>query len=180
MVNTEICQLLKTNENQLFDLFASQPLNFWEMRPEGKWTAGQHVIHLVQSTEQLLKALKLPDFFLKWKFGTNNRSNRSYAEIIEKYKEKLTAVSPSAVSPFSRNMPDSPATERHEWLSRLSALHVKVNKLTEKLSDKQMDTILLPHPLMGRMTLREILMWNAYHLEHHIAVLNKKYINQTT
>ena len=102
MINSEIIQLLQTKENLLKTFFAAQPPAFWEVQPEGKWAAGQHIIHLVQSTTPLLKALRLPNFILKWKFGTSNRPSRNYQDIIRKYEEKLTAAGPGVVGPFSR------------------------------------------------------------------------------
>ena len=176
MINSEIIQLLQTKENLLKTFFAAQPPAFWEVQPEGKWAAGQHIIHLVQSTTPLLKALRLPNFILKWKFGTSNRPSRNYQDIIRKYEEKLTAAGPGVVGPFSRNMPVSPSSESHTWLSKLSDLNSRINTITQKLTDKELDTILLPHPLMGKMTLREILMWNAHHIQHHIDILTSKYI----
>jgi hypothetical protein len=179
MGNTEIIKLLETKEDSLKSLFANQPDHFWEVHPEDKWTAGQHVIHLVQSSTPLLKALKLPNFILKWKFSTSNRPSRTYEEVIHRYEEKLAAAGPGVVGPFSRKMPDSPASESHQWLSKLSDLNKGINNITKKLSNKELDTILLPHPLMGKMTLREILMWNTHHLQHHINVLHSKYLSET-
>lgn len=174
----EITHLLKQNENNIFALFAERPASFWEVQPEGKWSAGQHIIHLVQSTSPLLKALKLPNLILKWRFGSSNRPSRSYSEVVKKYEEKLAAAPPGIVGPFSVNMPASTSSESKQWMSKLSDLNKKLNAVTLKLKDKELDTILLPHPLMGRMTLREILMWNAYHTEHHINILNQKYTSQ--
>ncbi len=176
MTNSQIINLLQIKENQLTALFSAQPDIFWEVQPKGKWTAGQHVIHLVQSETPLIKALKLPNFILKWKFGSSNRPSRSYEEVVHRYEEKLAAAGPGVVGPFSRKMPDSVSSESHIWISKLSELNSKINNVTKKLSDKELDTILLPHPLMGKMTLREILMWNAHHIQHHIDVLITKYV----
>ncbi|MBK8052008.1 MAG: DinB family protein [Saprospiraceae bacterium] len=178
MVSNEITALLKSNENAIRQLFKTQEPNFWEVQPEGKWSAGQHVIHLVQSTKPLLNALRLPDFVLKWRFGTSNRPSRNFEDVVARYEEKLSKVAPGIVGPFSRNMPDSPAIEADTYLNQLQEINEKLNKATLKLSDKQLDTLLLPHPLMGKMTLREILMWNAYHTMHHISVLKEKYLNK--
>jgi DinB superfamily len=175
MTNTEIIRSLKANETQLLTFFAQQPVAFWKVQPTGKWTAGQHVIHLVQSTTPLLKALKMPNFILKWKFGKSNRPSRSYEEVIQKYQTKLKAAGPGVVGPFSLNMPDSPPSEADMWLTKLSDLNSKINDITKKLSDNELDTILLPHPLMGKMTLREILMWNGYHIQHHLEILKTNY-----
>ncbi len=178
MVGNEISDLLTSNENTIRQLFKQHQPNFWEVQPEGKWTAGQHVIHLVQSTKPLLNALRLPDFILKWRFGTSNRPSRNFEEVVARYEEKLSKAGPGVVGPFSRNMPDSLANEAEKYLSQLHELNQKLNKATLKLSEKQLDTILLPHPLMGKMTLREILMWNAYHTLHHVNVLKAKYLNK--
>lgn len=175
MDSMRITTQLKSNESLLKDLFDSMLPEFWIKKPENKWTAGQHVIHLVQSSRPLLRALRMPTFLLKWRFGTSNRPSRSYDEIIKRYKDKL-ALSQGVVGPFSVNMPDSSSSEAQSWLNEISQLNDSINKITLKLKDKDMDTALLPHPLMGKMTLREILMWNAYHTLHHVEVLKEKYI----
>jgi len=33
----------------------------------------------------------------------------------------------------------------------------------------------LPHPLMGRMTIRAIVAWTVYHTEHHYKILQSNY-----
>lgn len=175
MENKIITAQLKSNENLLIALFDSATPDFWVNKPEGKWSAGQHVIHLVQSSRPLLRALRMPNFLLKWRFGKSNRPSRSYEEVVKRYKEKL-ALSQGVVGPFSLNMPESDHSQAKSWLSQLSQLNDNINKITLRLKDRDMDTILLPHPLMGKMTLREILMWNAYHTLHHVEVLKEKYI----
>ncbi|WP_231962837.1 DinB family protein [Polaribacter sp. KT25b] len=46
---------------------------------------------------------------------------------------------------------------------------------TVHISEKNLDTLVLPHPLMGKMTVREIIMWTAYHTEHHTKTLQNLY-----
>lgn len=176
MTNIEITHLLKENEKSLLQLFEERDQAFWVKQPDGKWSAGQHVIHLVQSSKPLLKALQLPNFIIKWRFGKSNRPSRSYVDVINRYNEKLSAVGTGVVGPFSRVMPTSQPSESIKWLSEISDLNTKINKLTLGYSKKSLETLLLPHPLMGKMTLNEILMWNAYHTEHHVNVLKQKYI----
>jgi hypothetical protein len=50
-----------------------------------------------------------------------------------------------------------------------------LKKKIQKFSEQDLDTLLVAHPLMGKMTLREMLMWNAYHTKHHELVLRDKY-----
>ncbi len=179
MTPEQITTQLNNNTAMLRQLMGSQQDIFWEYKPsQDKWSSGQHVIHLVQSSEPLLKALKLPKFLLKWRFGKSNRPSRTYDEVIERYEEKLAAAGPGVVGPFSRNMPNSVASESKVWFERLENLNHKINQKTTQLSSAHLDTLLLPHPLMGKMTLREILMWNTHHTKHHIQILQDKYLNK--
>ena len=175
MNKNQITTLTKQNQKDLGDFLNVKNPDFWTTHPEGKWTAGQHVIHLVQSNKPLLRALKLPSFVLKWRFGDCNRDPRSYDAVVQRYKEKLSSVGQGVLSPFSAKMPDSPASDAQKWRKELEKLTDQINSTTTKLNDKNMDQLLLPHPLMGKMTLREILMWNAYHTEHHLQILKEKY-----
>ena len=170
-----IQSLLKANEAELIKfLYAQNPL-FWDKKPDGKWSVGQHIIHLVQSTKPLANALLLPNFMLKWKFGTSTRPSRTYQDTTKRYLEKLEK-SRDLVSKFSANMPITSASENKMWLDRFSKLNDLLNHRINTLSPKELDTIILPHPLMGKMTLREILMWNTYHTLHHLNVLKSNYL----
>lgn len=171
----DISSYLLDEQQQLINLYKNGGERLWSFQPEGKWTGGQHMVHLVQSTEPLLKALRYPKFVLKWKFGTNNRENRTIDQIISRYKEKLADIPGGVVSPFSANMPKPTYSESEKWINQWQQLNSSLNAKTLNLTDKDLDSVLIPHPLMGRMTLREILMWNAYHASHHYEILKEKY-----
>ena len=40
--------------------------------------------------------------------------------------------------------------------------------------EKQLDHFLLPHPLLGKITLREMLFFSAYHIQHHTKLLEDR------
>jgi hypothetical protein len=174
----EITNYLHEQQELLKILYAEGKNQIWSYKPEGKWTGGQHLVHLVQSTEPLLKALGYPKFILKWKFGTNNRENRSFDTIVSRYKEKLSQVPGGVVSPFSQKMPSPTYEESGHWLEKWEQQNNSLNVKTMKLKESQLDSVLVPHPLMGRMTLREILMWNGYHAHHHYTILKEKYLGK--
>ncbi|WP_350287698.1 hypothetical protein [uncultured Croceitalea sp.] len=39
--------------------------------------------------------------------------------------------------------------------------------MIDECSEIELDTFILPHPVMGDQTLREILYFTAYHVLHH-------------
>lgn len=147
----------------------------WNQGPEKKWTTGQHIVHLIQSTKPLNKALSIPKFVLQYKFGKANRPSRSYDEVVKRYLERLAETDGKILSPYSNKMPDTPPEGKVELINELTKQKDILLKKLEKLSEKQLDKYLVPHPAMGRMILREIIIWSAYHTEHHHKSLKANY-----
>jgi hypothetical protein len=170
MNRTDIAQHLRAQYAAFAQLLASLPEAEYRAAPEGKWANGQHLDHLVRSVGPVNMALGLPHFLLRWLFGIANRPSRDYAGLVEKYRAKLAAGGRAT----GRFVPP-PA----EWPQRgrlLQNLERQVKKLAEKtvrLSEEQLDTLLLPHPLLGKLTLREMLYFTMYHAEHHRAAVEK-------
>ena len=65
--------------------------------------------------------------------------------------------------------------EKQKLINQLKTEHQKLQNHVRKWSDKSLDNILLPHPAMGRMPVREFLMWAGYHVEHHTKALEQGY-----
>lgn len=174
MEKVKIAALLDEKHGNLISWLGEHAPEKWATGPAGKWTTGQHVLHLIQSTKPLLLAFSLPGFVLRFRFGKANRPSREYQAIVERYHERL-AANVGRVSPFSQNMPDTQPDEKEKLIAELTKLNNKLNRSMSRFSEAQLDRLVLPHPLMGKMTLREILLWNAYHTEHHHQILVKKH-----
>ena len=174
MKKNEIIDILEKKHQELFDLVLKKPNDYWMYAPDGKWTVGQHVLHLAQSLELLNKALSYPKFILKYKFGKANRPTRSYDEVAKRYKDKLAANQERAKE-FNIKLRRPTLNEKTAIIARVKIQNKKLQAITNKWKDKQLDTVLIPHPLMGRMISREIIMWTAYHTEHHTAILKTHY-----
>ena len=44
---------------------------------------------------------------------------------------------------------------------------MKLNYNSDKFSEDEIDTYILPHPLLGKLTIREMIYFTIYHVEHH-------------
>ncbi|MFT5762250.1 MAG: hypothetical protein ACI8WA_001376, partial [Polaribacter sp.] len=174
MTKSDIVNLLEKKHQELFNLIENQPPKKWMSGPENKWTFGQHILHLTDSIQLLNKALSYPKFILKYKFGTSNRENRTYDIVVKKYREKLAANQERAKQ-FNIKLKTPSLKEKSFLVNKLKIQNKKLQYKTNKWKDKDLDTLLIPHPLMGRMTVREIIMWSAHHTEHHIQILNDNY-----
>ena len=60
-----IAHLLETKYKELIQFYKNQEIESWTDGPEGKWTSGQHALHLLQSIRPINKALSFPKFLLK-------------------------------------------------------------------------------------------------------------------
>ena len=61
------------------------------------------------------------------------------------------------------------------YISKLVKEEKRLAKKIQKWTESDLDTYLLPHPLLGKMTIREIALWTAYHTEHHYKILKLNY-----
>jgi hypothetical protein len=170
-----IAQLIDKKHQDLIDWLKQHDDEKWMLGPNHKWTTGQHTLHLLQSIKPLNKALSLPKFVLKYKFGISNREVRDYNSVVNRYKERLTNVPKGATFGPSKNMKVPSIADKYFLIDRLQIESKKLQYKTKKLNDKTLDQFILPHPLMGKMPLREIIMWTAYHVEHHTKTLQNNY-----
>lgn len=174
MHKEDIIELLETKHKSLFQWLENHDDDRWDKGPEGKWTTGQHILHLLQSISKLNSALTVPKFILKYKFGKANGPVRDYDVVVKRYHDKLKEAKGATFGP-SRNMKVPKLSDKLYLTDRIQAENKKLQYKTRKWSDKQLDTFILPHPLMGKMPVREIIMWTAYHVEHHTNSLKKEY-----
>tara|TARA_R110002124_G_scaffold195520_1_gene362578 strand:+ start:15243 stop:15593 length:351 start_codon:yes stop_codon:yes gene_type:complete len=109
--------------------------------------------------------MALPKFLLKFRFGTRNRPERTYDELVEKYHEKLKAGGQASAA----FIPPIITTEQKEPLLNVyESEKIKLVKVLQKWSEKQLSTNVAPHPLLGKCTVRELLYFTIYHNYHHL------------
>lgn len=169
-----ITNLLEEKNQKLIDWLSNQDDEKWQEGPEGKWTSGQQALHLLQSIKPLNTALSLPKFILKFKFGKSNRDLRDYDTIVNRYHERLKEVK-GITYKGSQNMKVPTLSDKAYILNRLQVEHKKLQYKTLHWKDDALNNYILPHPLMGKMPVRELIMWTAYHIEHHTKTLEDNY-----
>lgn len=174
MDKVEIADLIEEKHQELFSWLEKQPIENWTKGPNDKWTTGQHVRHLVNSLQLLNNVLSYPRFFLKYKFGTSNRASRDYKTIANYYDEKLLESS-EITEKINRKVKKPTVEQRERLLTRLQIQQKKLQYKTKKISEKNLDTLVVPHPVMGKLTIREVIMCTAHHTEHHFKILEKNY-----
>lgn len=160
----EIIKLLNTSFDNFIDFVNTLPDIRFTASPYGKWSAGQQLDHLIKSIRPVSSALGFPKITLRY-FGTNQLPVRSYEQLAGQFSKVVAAGAvagrayhPGVVYPAQR-----PALIQGFLLQKA--------RLIEKLaswSEKDLDKYRLPHPLLGKITIREMLYSIVYHNEHHL------------
>lgn len=138
--------------------------------PSGKWSAGQHLDHLIKSQRPLYTALTAPRLLLRW-FGKPRRASLTYEELVHKYRLILAsgATTPKMFSPSVIYAPQRSA-QMQTWLLQQQ----KLAERTAAWPESDLDRYQLPHPLLGKITIREMLYLTAYHIQHHQELLSQQ------
>jgi len=150
--------------NYISSLYKEQ----FEATPNGKWSAGQDLDHLIRAIKPLQLAYSLPKFALTILFGKTNRPSKTYDEVVTKYKTKLAAGG-RASGPFIP--PTIKFEKKDELIKKYHQQKQKLISKIEKQSETDLDKYILPHPLLGKVTLREMLYFTIHHNEHHLNLL---------
>ena len=140
-----------------------------------KWNAGQHLDHIIKSVSVLTKAFAVPKFILKSKFGVANRASRAPEALVEKYLDKLKTAKPTP-SRFQPKVIDF--SQKGKAIKKLQKQVDKLCKRALKFSKEELDVYILPHPLLGKLTLRELLHFTSYHVKHHKELIDKSLKNK--
>ncbi|HEY8562979.1 MAG TPA: DinB family protein [Pyrinomonadaceae bacterium] len=132
--------------------------------PAGKWTAGQQLKHVARSVAPLAKALALPKFVPHLLFGKAKRLSTDYDSLVENYQGKLAAGGKASGKYIP---PEIGFAERVDLKNKLTSDVADLTERIGKFSETQLDEYVLPHPLLGDLTIREMLYFTIYHVGHH-------------
>ena len=138
---------------------------FLAPRAQDAWSPGEILGHLILSTKPVNKAMSMPKLMLKATFGTNNREERTFSQTKIKYYEVLAG----GIKAPSNFQYEGVAKKGKENL--ISSFTKELDKLLnhiDKWEEKDLSKYILPHPAIGKLTIREMLYSTHFHTEHHL------------
>lgn len=168
----EIIAALEEKSLQLIKWVSEQENDKFCISIDEKWSTAQQLSHITKSIKPLVMILSKPKFVLKLLFGISNRETRSYLSVVEKYNTKLNqgglATNPFRPKTFT-------ISNKKRLLDKYIGYSEKLERLVSRYSEKDLDKYILPHPLLGKLTLREMIFFTIYHTQHHTDSLEKLY-----
>ncbi len=132
------------------------------------WSGAEHTVHLIKSVKAVAKGLSYPKWLVRLRFG-KAKSSRTYDELVAFYQSKL-AQGGRASGRYVPEVSPSPSDPQAARDAILSKWQRAVSELVENLdswSEKSLDKLQFPHPLLGMLSVREMLFFTHYHNLHH-------------
>ncbi len=169
---SEITTALAARFDEAGTWFSQRSASSFCIAPPERWTEGQHLDHLILSAKPLNLALRLPRIALRMKFGTAKAPGESMEALATRYEATLAAGAKAT----SRFVPPAVALEDKPRL--LGALRHEGERLVEVAktwSEADLDNYVLPHPLLGDLTVRGMLFFTYHHMGHHLETLRRDY-----
>lgn len=137
-------------------------------KPTEKWSFGEEMIHLTMSTNGTGMLLSSPEERLI----PSDHPSRSYDEIVKEYLEKL-ALNPTIGQSIADKEPKqyTGTALQENFVAAAQAALQAIPRWDENKADAWM---VWKHPLLGKMTAREMVYFTVYHTRHHLATLSAK------
>jgi hypothetical protein len=167
----EVQAALEQAFNCIIDLIHHQPdVHFDHRFREEKWSAAEQLDHLIRSVKPLNQGMLLPKFIIGWIFGKRKRDEYSFGEIRDQYLQKLD----TGYKASGRYIPGQRSTDaKVKMLERYDKEKTTLIKRLNSWTEEDVSAILLPHPVLGKVTVREMMFFTIYHTTHHLQQLKE-------
>jgi hypothetical protein len=139
------------------------------------WSPADNVRHLTKSMRAATQGLRAPRFLLRFAFGRVMSPSRSYATIREIYRARLAqGASAGRFAPRPRPAPTDPEAERARIMAYHATAVAGLGHAITRWPERALDARQLPHPLLGSLTVREMLLFTVYHNRHHLENVQRR------
>ena len=165
---SELITALKDSNGRVLNWFTEISAKDFFTRHGEVWSASDNIDHLIKSHKPITKALRLPKFTLQAMFGKSENPSRSYEEICKIYRNEIAkgAQASGRYLPNQEN-PENSEEKKEELLVQFSRAGAEFVSVAERWTENNLDRYLLPHPLIGKLTIREMLYFTIYHNLRH-------------
>lgn len=130
----------------------------------GKWSAAQHVQHINKGSGAFYKYLQMPKDAIAQNFGMADHASRSTQGILDFYKSRLD----EGIKSTPRFDPEETITIAiQDEIQKGKHIVDGIITALNYWSEEDLEKYVCPHPNLGNMTAREMLLFTVIHARHH-------------
>jgi len=147
---------------------------FWS-RHDRNWSPADNVHHLMISTAPVTLALRIPRLMLQVCFGMTRTPSRNWEALRSAYRDGLAAgATAGRYAPPRKAVPVEAAADQGRLVLQCEGTVLRLEKAIEPWREQDLDRYRLPHPVLGRVTVREMLMFTLFHFDHHREIVARR------
>ena len=175
MTLPEIQTALAQGQMQLSTIVESVEAEMFFAHAPDTWSMAENIVHLIDAAEQFSTGLASPKVTLHQRFGTPNHSSRTFGQLRSVYAEILAGGgrSNAANTPQNINVDVHFSHARDDIMQRWQRATRQLFVGLRSWNETELDATQVPHPLLGNLTVREMLFFFVFHDAHHLAEMRK-------
>ena len=156
-------------EVESHDFFAALPAAAFFVPQGDRWSPSEHARHLTKSVGAVAKGLAAPRIAIRLLYGAHQGPSRDLATVQAVYRERLArGASAGGFAPEPRPVPTDLEAGRVAVLARFRSAGSDLRRAMAKWNEQSLDRLRMPHPLLGKLTVREMCLFTLYHNAHHV------------
>ena len=174
----EICAALErlhTESVEYWSSFATRDF----LAPIGDaWSPADNVRHLTKSMRAVSRGLRLPRLFVRIAFRSATHPSRSFEKMREDYRATLASGGKAGrFAPGAMEESADPDVHRARIMGYHAVAVSELRAMAARWTERDLDRLQLPHPLLGPLTVREMLLFTLYHNSHHVEGVRRRLAN---
>jgi len=174
-----LLEMVRENTEMVANFFERIPIEIFFKKNGNGWSAGENLIHLHKSTLPVSLSLITPKILLRMMFGTESEIKEPLEIMKRLYFSKLQSGAHAGIfTPQiiveGRMNPNEKAKLLKKWNDLSCEYILRIGKWT----DKEMSECNLPHPILGKISVKQIICFSVFHNEHHVQNVRMKLQDQ--
>ena len=167
------------NKNEIITNLNTEHSAFWDtaihlpnvnLSINGKWSVTQNVEHINIALSRVNNYLALPKSTIKSNFGLSERASTSNETVIKMFKNALK----NGAKATELFIPELDLNANIDVLvNQGKGLLEELISNLQNWSEEEFEIYNCPHPVLGKFTVREILYFTIYHVQHHNETIKK-------
>jgi hypothetical protein len=127
------------------------------------WGPAQHATHLAYTHDRVRRALESMSAL-----PAATSPPRGYSAVRDAYRAALAVAPAALLSTNSRNGALPEGSTQASVIARYAAASAALRAAAAGWSESQLDERAMPHPLLGPIPVRDMLLFMLYHDQHHM------------
>lgn len=161
MNRSELVAAFVDNHQAVVKYISALPADKLHAGANGKWPPLQQLHHIWLTLVPFTKVLASKEF-IREKFGTIDRPTWDNGTVIANYL-RTSRKAPDIYDPAL-----APAADVAALNENIEAALQTIQTHLATFTEEDIDTLVLPHPLLGKLTIREMFYLMSYHPLHHL------------